>query len=69
MTVAILNSNAHSHVHKEGHYADYSPCHTFFDYRLAIGVSNANREDMKRFQSERGYHTYVSFVLAGFAQT
>jgi hypothetical protein len=31
LTVAILNSNAHSHVHKRGNYEDYSPCKTFFD--------------------------------------
>ena len=60
MTLAILNSNAHSHVNKEGNYADYSPCKTFFDYRLGVGLHNANRDDLKRFQSDRGFHVYVS---------
>ncbi len=26
LAIAILNSNAHSHVHKRGHFAKYSPC-------------------------------------------
>jgi hypothetical protein len=59
IVVAILNSNAHTHVGKEGHYGDYSPCKTFFDHRVAIGLQNAKRCDLKRFQSEKGFHAYV----------
>jgi hypothetical protein len=62
MTVAILNSNAHAHVSKEGNYGDYSPCRYFFDDRFAVGVHNANRDDLKRFQSRKGYHVYVRNV-------
>jgi hypothetical protein len=60
MTVAILNSNAHSHVHKRGNYADYSPCQTFFDFRYALGIHNAEMDDLKRFESRDDYHNYVS---------
>ena len=60
MAVAILNSNAHSHVHKHGEYADYSPCHTFFHNRYALGLHNAELDDLKRFQSDDDFHNYVS---------
>lgn len=60
MTVAILNSNAHSHVHKRGEYADYSPCHTFFRLRYALGIHNAKNDDLKRFETRDDYHNYVS---------
>ena len=59
LTVAIVNSNSHSHVHKRGNYADYSPCHTFFYLRYALGLHNANMDDLKRFQSDDDYHNYV----------
>jgi len=59
MTVAILNSNAHSHVHKRGEYADYSPCKTFFDLRYALGIHNAQNDDLKRFESRDDYHNYM----------
>ena len=61
LAVAIMNSNTHSHVHKHGEYANYSPCHTFFPHRYALGLRNANLDDMIRFQSKTGYHNYVSF--------
>ena len=61
MTVAILNSNAHSHVHKHGMYEEYSPCKNFFVHRYALGIHNAQEDDLKRFESNRGYHNYVSF--------
>jgi len=70
IVVAILNSNAHTHVGKEGHYGDYSPCKTFFDHRVAIGLQNAKRDDLKQFQSEKGFHAYVrnlKYSLASFA--
>jgi hypothetical protein len=63
MAVAILNSNTHSHVHKRGEYADYSPCHSFYHHRYAIGIHNANLDDMVRFQSREDYHNYVSYIL------
>jgi hypothetical protein len=63
MAVAILNSDAHSHVHKHGNYADYSPCHTLFDYRYALGLHTANHDDLTRFQSRDDYHNYVSFSI------
>ena len=63
MTIAILNSNAHSHVRKRGNYGDYSPCHTFFDYRYAVGVHNAQKDDLERFQSREGFHSYVRFPI------
>ena len=67
MTVAILNSNAHSHVHKEGNYEDYSPCQTYFDHRAAVGVHNADNDDLKRFQSRKGFHVYVRFFILASA--
>jgi hypothetical protein len=63
MTVAILNSNAHSHVHKHGEYGDYSPCKTFFDLRYAVGIHNAEQDDLKRFASRDDYHNYVSAMF------
>ena len=66
MTVAILNSNAHSHVHKRGEYADYSPCHTFFNLRYALGIHNAQNDDLKRFETKDDYHNYVS--IYGFPE-
>ncbi len=63
LAVAIINSNAHSHVHKRGEYADYSPCHTFFHHRYAVGIHNANLDDMVRFQSKEDYHNYVSIHI------
>jgi hypothetical protein len=33
MTVAIINSNAHSHLQKNSKYAEYSPCKNFFNNR------------------------------------
>jgi len=63
MTVAILNSNAHSHIHKRGEYGDYSPCRTFFDLRYAIGIHNAEQDDLKRFGSREDYHNYVSTIF------
>lgn len=63
MTVAILNSNAHSHVNKRGHYRDYSPCHTFFPYRYALGLHNAKNDDLARFQSRDDDHNYISSSL------
>jgi hypothetical protein len=65
MAVAIINSNTHSHVHKGGEYADYSPCHSFYHHRYAVGIHNANLDDMVRFQSKEGNHNYVSYVLEG----
>ena len=62
MAVAILNSNAHAHVHKKGNFGDYSPCHTFFNTRYAIGLHNANQDDLERFQSRDGNHYYVSQI-------
>ena len=62
MAVAILNSDAHAHVHKHGNYADYSPCHTLFDYRYALGLHTANHDDLTRFQSRDDYHNYVSYI-------
>jgi hypothetical protein len=63
LTVAILNSDAHSHVHKRGNYADYSPCHTFFDLRYALGIHHAKKDDLKRFASRDDYHNLVSLLL------
>ncbi len=60
LTVAIINSDAHSHVHKRGSYADYSPCHTLYNLRYALGLHNAKHDDLKRFQSRDDYHNYVS---------
>ena len=62
MAVAILNSDAHAPVHKHGNYADYSPCHTLFDYRYALGLHTANHDDLTRFQSRDDYHNYVSYI-------
>ena len=68
MSVAILNSNAHSHVHKRGEYADYSPCKTFYDQRYALGLHNAENDDLKRFQSDSDNHNYVSFSIGDLKQ-
>jgi len=59
MAVAILHNNVHSHVNKRGEYADYSPCQTYFNHRYALGLHNADLNDMKRFQSRKDYHNYV----------
>ena len=63
MTIAILNSNAHAHVNKHGHYSNYSPCQTFFDLRYALGIHNAQHDDLERFQSRDGLHHYVSISM------
>ena len=63
IAIAILNGNVHSHLKKRGEYADYSPCHTFFDNRYAIGLHKAKLDDMKRFQSREDYHNYVSKIF------
>jgi hypothetical protein len=60
MAVAIINSNAHGHVHKKGNFGDYSPCHTHYKNRYAIGIHKANKDDLERFQSREGNHYYVS---------
>ncbi len=60
MTVAILNSNAHSHVRRHNFYRDYSPCHKFFSLRYAIGLHKANHEDLVKFQNREDDHNYVS---------
>lgn len=62
-TIAIMNSNVHSHVHKEGPYRDYSPCHTLFPNRFAIGVNDAEKDDLKRFASGDDYYRYVRNIL------
>lgn len=60
LAIAILNSNAHSHVHKRGHFAKYSPCSTYFPVRYAVGLHRAQRDDLNRFSSHRDYNEYVS---------
>ena len=67
------NSDAHSHVNKRGNYKDYSPCHTYYPHRYAIGIHNAKHDDLTRFQSSSDYHNYVSmydsFLKTGFLET
>jgi hypothetical protein len=60
MAIAILNSNSHDHVHKKSNYADYSPCHSYFHHRYAVGLHRANKDDLERFGSRKDYHEYVS---------
>ena len=63
MTVAMINSNAHSHLKKRGFYSEYSPCKNLFLNRFAVGIHHAEKEDLLRFQSNDGYHKYVRFPL------
>jgi hypothetical protein len=46
MTVAIINSNAHSHIRKHGIYGEYSPCENLFSNRYALGIHNAEKDDL-----------------------
>ena len=61
MAVAMVNSNAHSHLKKRGFYKDYSPCKVLFPSRFAVGIHHAEKDDLLRFQSQDGYHQFVSF--------
>ena len=60
MAIAILNSDSHAHVHKHGNFAEYSPCHSYFHHRYAVGLHMANKDDLERFGSRKDYHEYVS---------
>lgn len=60
MAVAIMNSDAHLHARKRNNYRRYSPCHAIFEHRYAVGLFNANQDDLKRFASREGNHEYIS---------
>ena len=40
----------------------FSPCHSYFSTRYAIGTHTAKRESMELFTSKHGNYRYVSVI-------